>query len=103
MPNDSAQFAACNLQSAFPSEGQEIDCKMHGTRLGFCQKFSFCEVRFLTIHGSGDPARPESWLYTFFLRSGADLLAAVRPGQFPLVLRYRSAGTRACPLAGECA
>jgi hypothetical protein len=28
MPNDSAQFSACSLLIASPSEGQEIDCKM---------------------------------------------------------------------------
>ena len=28
MPNNSAQFAPCSLLIAFPSEGQEIDCKM---------------------------------------------------------------------------
>jgi len=28
IPNDSAQFAPCSLLIAFPSEGQEIDCKM---------------------------------------------------------------------------
>jgi hypothetical protein len=28
MPDDSAQFAPCGLLIAFPSEGQEIDCKM---------------------------------------------------------------------------
>jgi hypothetical protein len=28
MPNDSAQFAPCSFLTAFPLEGQEIDCKM---------------------------------------------------------------------------
>jgi hypothetical protein len=28
MPNDSAQFSPCSVLIAFPSEGQEIDCKM---------------------------------------------------------------------------
>jgi hypothetical protein len=58
-------------------------------------------IRCSLINIEIDSSRTENRLHAFRLRAGAGVLATVRPGQFPLVLRYRFARIGARALAGE--